>query len=206
MGWNRYLICIFIFLQGREFCWTLHCHLSWDFFNYYSCFGEDSSNPDFTVYILLLLHTNCFYIYIFWYFFALSPFPCPDFPAAKPWDLLSPVSGGLLYPNPTSSRGTFPPSLFPPGQAQCCKRCLETPRSLQPFAERQKKNQLKLKTTTSPSAAPCWGVQSMLCCCFPGELDSGLGQLLFTLCAGAAPCLSLLVRWVYFCIFFSFFL
>lgn len=78
--------------------------------------------------------TQIVFIYLVFCICLLSPFSCPDFPAAKSWDLLS----GSLSPNPFSSHGTFPPSLSLPGKARCCKCRLKTPRSLQPFVIRQK--------------------------------------------------------------------
>lgn len=96
-------------------------------FYYYSCFGETDSTMNLLC--VFSSSTQIVFISLFFCICLLSPFPCPDFPAAKPWDLLS----GSLYPNPTSSHGTFPPSLSLPGKARCCKRRLKTPRSLQPF-------------------------------------------------------------------------
>lgn len=145
MGWNRYLICIFIFPREgnsvRRFTVTSN-----GIFYYFSCFGE----ADSTMNLLSVFSssTQIVFLSLFFCICLLSAFPCPDFPAAKPWDLLS----GSLYLNPTSSHGTFPPSLSLPGKARCCKCRLKTPRSLQPF-EKGKKHQLKLKPRPSPLAA-----------------------------------------------------
>lgn len=215
MGWNRYLIWSSLSPQGRGFSRTLHSHLNWVFFIVIiiivvinviiRALGEaavallalSSSSPPHRLGLQL-----------YWFGFVCS-FPslvydsCPHFPAAKPQDLLS-VSPLVGFPR-SQSHSTFPLILFP--------RCRsETPQhhfSLLHQGQNQSIN-LSLNPPTPPfpsllsAAGTLWDVQSMLCCRYPGTPDSGSGQLLFTLCAGAAPCLSLLVWWVSFGLFLSF--
>lgn len=168
-------------------------------FYYYSCFGE----ADSTMNLLSMFSTQIVFISLFFCICLLSPFPFPDFPAAKPWgpSLRVPVSQFHLFP------WHFSPIPFPAWQGSVLQMPLEGSEITSAFCIRQ-----EIANSSSNSDPLSWllsaagtfrGVQSMLCCCFPGEPDFGSGQLLFTLCAEAAPCLLLLVWWFYFCLIFS---
>lgn len=110
-GWHRYLICIIIFAQGREFFWTPHYHLSWDFFNYYyynyyyyyfRSEEEEDRNPGFAGRVFPSTHV----VFISLAFvFGCSPFPCPHLPAAKP---RTPPGAALLPPPPPQHFSPLP--------------------------------------------------------------------------------------------------
>lgn len=198
MGWNRYLICIFIFPREgnsvRPFTVTSNGI-------FYSYFG---GGIDSTMNLLCVFSssTQIVFISIFLYLFALS-LPLSRFPSCKALgpSLRVPLSQSHLFP------WHFSPIPFPAWQGSVLQMPLEDSEITSAFCIRQ----TIINSSSNPDPPP-WllsaagtfrGVQSMLCCCFPGEPDFRSGQLLFTLCAEAAPCLSLLVWWFYFCIIFS---
>lgn len=210
-GWHRYLICIIIFAQGREFFWTPHYHLSWDFFNYYyynyyyyyfRSEEEEDRNPGFAGRVFPSTHV----VFISLAFvFGCSPFPCPHLPAAKPRT----PPGAALLPPPLPSALLPSPHLAELGAAGTAWRTCD---HFTCFKAKKKKEQLKLETTASPR----WGgVQSMSCCCFPGApasgSDRGRSRLHGVLGLLRACCYSFggflfVFFWVFGFFFFSFFL
>lgn len=138
----------FYFPQGREFCRTLHCHLKWNFLLLFLLWGDRQYN-EFTVRVLLL-HTNCFYISIFLYLFALS-LPLSRFPSCKALgpSLRVPVSQSHLFP------WHFSPIPFPAWQGSVLQTPLEDSEITSAFCIRQKiSTQAQTQTLPLGCSAP----------------------------------------------------
>lgn len=202
MGWNRYLICIFIFPREGNAV-RLFTVTSNGIFYYFSCFGEANS----TINLLSMFSSSTKIVSISLVFCICSLSPSSRFPSCKALrpSLRVSVSQSLLFP------WHFSPIPFPAWQGSVLQMPLEDSRDDFSLLYKAKKS-TQAQTQIFPpwllsTVGTFWGAQSMLCCYFPGETDFGSRQFLFTLCAEAAPCLSLLVWWFYFCIIFpSFFL
>lgn len=190
----------FYFPQGSEFCWTLHCHLKWDFLLFSLLWGGRQYN-EFTVHVLLL-HTNSFYISIFFlYLFAFS-LPLSRFPRCKALgpSLRVPVSQSLLFP------WHFSPIPFPAWQGSVLQMPLEDSEIISAFCIRQKiPTQAQTQILPLGYSAPQGPFRVYKACCPVAFRESPiLDRDSFCLhCVLRLLCLLLLVWWFYFCIIFS---
>lgn len=129
MGWNRYLICIFYFPEGREFCRLLHCHLKWNFLNF-SCFGEANS----TINLLSMFSSSTHVVFIALFFCICLLSPLSRFPSCKALRPSLRVSGSqsLLFP------WHFSPIPFPAWQGSVLQMPLEDSEITSALCIRQK--------------------------------------------------------------------
>lgn len=131
LGWNRYLICIFIFPREGNSVRPFTVTSNGIFKLFFLLWGGQQYN-EFTVHVLLF-HTNCFYISIFWYLFALS-LPLSRFPSCRALgpSLRVRVSQSHLFP------WHFSPIPFPAWQGSVLQTPLEDSEITSAFCIRQK--------------------------------------------------------------------